>query len=94
MARQVLMEWKLDTLVDLMRGHPMSELTSNIPADMKIVRVAVPTYERAGSPLVFVAESVEFDDVPEGAYLPNWTPTYTVRRSELEAVLDLVRPDP
>lgn len=79
-------------LIEMMRGHPMSEVTSSVPDDLRILDVDI-KWNRTKGEVVFVVESADFDDVPDGGMLPDWTPTYTARRSELDAILDLVRPD-
>ena len=93
MARRAILEVSPIMLVELLRGHPMSEMTSDCPADLKIIGVRQVDAALVDPPINFIVESADFDDIPEGAFLPNWRPIFTVRRSELAAILDLVRPD-
>lgn len=72
----------------LFHGWQMSEVTTDAPDDLQIVNGE---WDINRGIMKLVVESETFDEVPVGHMIPPWSPTYTSRASELEAVLSLVR---
>lgn len=71
-----------DFLVEMLRGHPLCAMSSNVPADLVIRHI----YRVLGV-MRFIVESSMFAPVAEGAVPPEWTPTFTKTMSEHDGLL-------
>ena len=63
-----------DLIVAMLRGHEMSELNSTWPKDAVIRNVE---FDPVWGHVTFIVESSTFDDVQEGAVIPDWDPWYS-----------------
>ena len=64
-------------------------VTSDWPVDARVVGCH---WAESFDAAVFVVESSTFDEVPEGAVIPDWNPTYTTHRKGVyDAFMDLLR---
>lgn len=86
---KIELDW--DTLLAAFGGHEMSRVVSTLPADAKVVNMWI-EYERNRTWLA--VESAEFDEVPEGCLMPEFTPIFTKSVSELAVIADLVSQKP
>lgn len=73
----------------IMRGRDDATLTSDWPADAKIIGGE---WSLDRGRLRLLIESSAFDDVPDGNIAPNWTPTLTAHAVEpsAQAVMHLI----
>jgi hypothetical protein len=86
-------------LAEMLRGWPaMTSLpvgvsvTSDAPADMRVTGC---DWDHVRRTMRMVVESAEFDDVPDGAFCPEWMPVFTKHYDELtryEAAMTVLRP--
>ncbi len=85
--RVVRIEANFDTFLWTVAGHEMNKVTSDLPADAKVLNVDVDPARRA---IWFTVESSTFAEVPEAHVIPQWQPTLTVSVTELSMLADLV----
>lgn len=60
-------------LLDMLRGHPLSEVTSDLPPDAVIVDT---TWDFDDGCIYIKLWSSTFAYVMEGSVIPHWVPTY------------------
>lgn len=69
------------------RGHDYSRWETNWPADAEIINAV---WEPERQLIVLNVRSSEFDEVPDGYVIPEWTPTITKHMDETAQLLDIV----
>lgn len=62
------------TAVAMTPGVWIKSITSDCPADLRIVGCG---WDEARGVMRIAVESESFDEVPDGCFAPEWTPTYT-----------------
>lgn len=99
MARRRIILFSGRLMADVIRGDailggPIAKdewvlsITSDVPADLRVVGCGWD--ERTNSVRIAV-ESSTFDDIPDGYFAPEWTPTYTRHAvTEYEAAMALL----
>lgn len=98
MARRriILMQpdWFAQILIDggpAFRSGPtlVESVTSDCPADLRIVGCG---WDEARNLVRVAVESETFDEVPDGYFAPEWTPTYTSHvMTRFEAALEVLK---
>jgi len=87
MARRQILVIEPMVLCEMLRGHDMSEVRTDFPADAVIVGCG---WDVTRNMLRLAVESESFDEVPDGYFAPDMNITITRRISELDAILRLV----
>lgn len=80
-SRAKLLSIYPEALAAMLRGHPMSEVVTDFPADAKITRIG---FESHRDVIRVRVESSTFPEVPEGHVIPNMEVHTTAKRSELD----------
>ena len=75
-----------ELLVQMLQGHPMSRVESNLPPDTEFIGV---DYDRTGI-FTFTAKSETWDELPRGAIIPNFEPTMVSTWDPHGLLLDMV----
>lgn len=69
-------------------GMILKSLTSDCPSDMRIVGCG---WDEKRNVLRLAAESEEWDDVPDGYFAPEFTPSYTTATlTKFEAAMEVL----
>ena len=87
MARRKVITVSAYMVANMMRGHDMMEIRTDVPADMVIVGCG---WDETRNSIRLAVESEEWDEVEDGMFAPDFTPIVTMRISELDAILRLV----
>lgn len=72
--RRAIIEIDPEVLVGMLRGHPATEVWSDVPSDMTIIGCG---WDETRHRVRLAVQSVEFADVPDGTFAPDFTPTFT-----------------
>lgn len=76
-----------DVLIGMLMGHPLCEMTSNIPAEAFIQAVHIDPARRT---VILTTESATFVEVPDGSLITDFLPTHTVTVTEMAMLADLI----
>ena len=69
-------------------GAWVKSITSDCPVDLRVVGVG---WDELRNQIRVAVESAEFDEVPEGCFAPEWTPTYTAHYMDrFEAAMEVL----
>lgn len=63
-------------LIRMFMDHPMQEVTSTMPEDVRVLDIKFDHLKGTAS---LILESPSFEEVPDGAYPPMFAPTFAVR---------------
>jgi hypothetical protein len=85
--RAVLVHVGTSFIEQILHGHEYSRLETDFPADAEIVYAL---WNQDKNQLVLTVTSATYADVPDGSYLPNWSPTVTVYQDEAARLIDIV----
>lgn len=85
--RLARIEVGLDYLCEILAGHEMSKVTTDIPADARVHAAEVDNSRRC---VILTVESATFAEVPDGHVIPNFNPAVTVSIDEMSMLADLV----
>lgn len=90
MSRRAKLIIDTGLLMKMLRGHPLTAMSSDIPADAEIVGWSDDSMNRAGR-MILLLESASFADVPVGGLYPDFTPTFTLTISEADGLLAVMQ---
>ena len=87
--RRVVIPVSPVVMAGLLMGHPMSKVVTDLPSDTEVYGAR---WEPNTHRILLDATSSEFEEVIEGSFAPEFTPTITASWDENSAILDMLRP--
>ncbi len=86
------MRWKRFQLSNwffnfMVHGWELSHVTSDAPADLKIVGAQ---WEHLTATIIVTVESATFDEVGPGEVIPDWSPSFTAHRPDFAALVNII----
>ena len=85
--RLARIEVGMDYLLEILSGHRMSKVVTDIPPGARVYTAEADQSRRA---IYLTVESASFAEVPDHAHIPMFSPTVTVEVSEMAMLADLI----
>ena len=89
-SRRKILHVAADVMVEMLHGHKMCEVVTDMPSDAVIVGCG---WDESRNTVRLAVESETFDEVEDGYFAPDFDLHLTWRRSELEAAIHLLTPE-
>lgn len=90
MARRKILLVTAEVFADMLRGHDMSRVETDFPADAKIIGCG---WDEQTQSIRLAVECPSFDEVPDGYFAPNLNVAITRHVTYEAALYELIRHD-